>query len=140
MGKAMAKAVGILAIVIGVWVGLTVYLEGVDHAFGGAFGFFAAKPAGAEAEGEADRRPVTDRAAHAFQRAWNKSETRVDDALDEPAADDDEASDDDASNAIRSLRIFVAPRSRVARAGGEYLHRVALTDLLGKQSARVLGS
>lgn len=90
----MAKAFGILAIVIGVWVGLTVYLEGVDHAFGGAFGFFASDPAGAAAD-EDERAPVTDRAAHAFQRAWDKSERRVDDALDQPGGDDYDSSDDD---------------------------------------------
>jgi hypothetical protein len=90
----VAKAFGILAIVIGVWVGLTVYLEGVDHAFGGAFGFFASAPAGAAAD-EEEHAPVTDRAAHAFQRAWDKSERRVEDALDQPGAEDFDGSDDD---------------------------------------------
>ncbi len=90
----MGKVFGILAIVIGAWVGLTVYLEGVDHAFGGAFGFFASEPAGV-AEDESAGRPVTDRAAHAFQRAWDKSEDRVDDALDQPGADGYDGEDDD---------------------------------------------
>lgn len=34
----MGKIFGILMIVMGVWVGLTVYTEGVDRAFGGLFG------------------------------------------------------------------------------------------------------
>jgi hypothetical protein len=89
----VARAFGILAIVIAVWVGLTVYLEGVDHAFGGAFGFFASKPAGAPDEDE--HAPVTDRAAHAFQRAWDKSERRVEEALDQPGAEDFDGGDDE---------------------------------------------
>lgn len=92
----MAKAFGILAIVIGVWIGLTVYLEGTDQAFGGVFAFFASEPAGAD---DANDGPVTSRAAGAFQRAWNSSERRVDDALDQPGAEDYDgghnAADDD---------------------------------------------
>jgi hypothetical protein len=79
----VAKAFGILAILIGIWVGLTVYMEGVDNAFGGAFAFFSSEPAGALAEDEGGHRPVTGRAAHAFQRAYDRSEGRVEDALDQ---------------------------------------------------------
>jgi hypothetical protein len=95
----VAKAFGILLVVIGIWVGLTVYLEGVDEAFGGAFAFFASTPAGALPDDAEGHKPVTRRAAHAFQRAYDRSEGRVEDALehpgseeygDEPAGDGDE--------------------------------------------------
>ncbi len=99
MTTGMGKALGILAIVIGVWVGLTVYLEGVDHAFGGALAFFASDPAGAD---EPDGEPVTSRAAGAFQRAWDKSERRVTDALGDPDDDEDGGDEDDDSDPAAS--------------------------------------
>jgi hypothetical protein len=89
----VAKPLGILLILIGIWVGLTVYQEGVDEAFGGAFAFFGSTPAGSLEADEEGRRPVTRRAAHAFQRAYDRSETRVDEALDEDEAAYDEPGD-----------------------------------------------
>ncbi len=90
----MAKPLGILLIVIGIWIGLTVYLEGVDEAFGGAFAFFSSTPAASLAEDEEGHRPVTKRAAHAFQRAYDRSEGRVEDALDDGPESED--ADEDA--------------------------------------------
>jgi hypothetical protein len=84
----VGKAVGILLMVIGIWVGVTVYLEGVDEAFGGAFAFFSSTPAGSLPEDEEGHRPVTRRAAHAFQRAYDRSEGRVEDALEQPGSEE----------------------------------------------------
>ena len=80
----MSKVLGMLAIVLAIWVGMTVYNEGVDQAFGGIFARFGASQA--DESQQSDDRPVTERAAGAFQRAWNRSEQRVDDILEDPRA------------------------------------------------------
>jgi hypothetical protein len=64
MGRIFALAFIILAI----WAGAEVYTYGVGGAFGGLFSSF---------EAPADR-STPDRAADAFQRAYNTSEERVD--------------------------------------------------------------
>ncbi len=93
----MAKPLGILAILLAIWIGLEVYQEGVDGAFGGAFAFFSSTPAASLEADEEGHRPVTKRAAHAFQRAYDKSEDRVSDALEDGdvESDDDEADEDE---------------------------------------------
>jgi hypothetical protein len=62
----------ILAIAIATWVGLTIYHEGIDRAYGG---FFA--PREIPSWEPAANRPTPDRPEDAFQRAYNKSEGRV---------------------------------------------------------------
>jgi hypothetical protein len=71
----MGRILGIGILALGIWIGLEVYNEGVDGAFGGAFSDVASS---LEAPAE---RSTPDRAADAFQRAYNKSESRVDQAL-----------------------------------------------------------
>jgi hypothetical protein len=63
MGRIFALALLVLA----VWAGAEVYTKGVGGAFGGLLSSF---------ETPADR-TAPDRAADAFQRAWNTSEKRV---------------------------------------------------------------
>jgi hypothetical protein len=73
----VGRILGIGFIVVGIWVGLEVYTEGVAGAFGGLFERLA--PASAfEAPAE---RSTPDRAVDAFQRAYDQSEGRVDRAL-----------------------------------------------------------
>jgi hypothetical protein len=76
----MARLFVILLVVIAIWTGIEVYTRGVDGAFGGVF-----KGVSSELEAPAAR-SSPDRAADAFQRAYNKSETRVDELLREPDA------------------------------------------------------
>ena len=73
----MGRLFAIILIVLGVWVGLEVYTNGVDGAFGGMFADAYEPPA---------TRSAPDRAADAFQRAYNKSEERVDRQLQQPGA------------------------------------------------------
>jgi hypothetical protein len=76
----MGKLIGIILIVVGIWVGMTVYTEGTDQAFGGVFAFFGAS---SSEEPAADARSTPRRAADAFQRAYDKSLERVDRSLGE---------------------------------------------------------
>jgi hypothetical protein len=58
--------------VLAVWTAVEIYTEGLDGAFGGLFAGYAdalEAPAG---------RASPNRATDAFQRAYNKSESRVD--------------------------------------------------------------
>ena len=41
----MQKLIGIVLVVVGVWVGVSIYTEGIDHAFGGLFSRFSSSPA-----------------------------------------------------------------------------------------------
>ncbi len=70
----MRKIFTILLIAVAIWTGLEVYTEGVDGAFGG---LFSRLPSASAVEAPATR-STPDRAADAFQRAYNKSEQRVD--------------------------------------------------------------
>jgi hypothetical protein len=74
----MAKLLKIVLILLCVWTAVEVYTEGVNGAFGGLFAGFD----GSALEAPANR-STPDRAADAFQRAYNKSETRVDAMLEE---------------------------------------------------------
>jgi len=73
----MGKLVGIALIVTAIWVGLTVYTQGTDQAFGGLFARFSDSSA---LEAPATR-STPQRAGDAFQRAYDESEDRVDRAL-----------------------------------------------------------
>jgi hypothetical protein len=75
----MRRILGTGSIVLFLWVALEVYTHGVGGAFGGLFGRFAS----AEALQTPAERSTHDRAADAFQRAYDKSTSRVDQALGE---------------------------------------------------------
>jgi hypothetical protein len=66
----------ILAIAIATWIGLTLYHEGTDRAFGGLFA-----PRELPSWEPAANRSTSDRPEDAFQRAYNTSEDRVHRAL-----------------------------------------------------------
>jgi hypothetical protein len=68
----MGRIFGLILIVCAIWVASEVYTKGLGGAFGGAFA----------REGESPEAVARSRhAAQAFQRAYNKSESRVDTAL-----------------------------------------------------------
>ena len=46
----MAKVLGILVIVLGVWIGMEIFTKGTDEAFGGLFAAGGAREAGTAAE------------------------------------------------------------------------------------------
>jgi hypothetical protein len=67
----MMKVFGILLIVVGVWVGITVFTEGSDKAFGGLF-------AGEKTEGESsDGRPLPARVKEQVTGAYQLQEERT---------------------------------------------------------------
>ncbi len=68
----MGRLFAIIMIVSAIWLGAEVYTKGVDGAFGGFFASAFEAPA---------NRSTPDRAADAFQRAYNKSADRVDQML-----------------------------------------------------------
>ncbi len=76
----MGRLFSILFIVVAIWAAVEVYTEGVGGAFGG---LFSRLPGASSVEAPANR-SSPDRAADAFQRAYNKSEERVDRLLREP--------------------------------------------------------
>lgn len=63
---------GLLLILLCVWTGVEIYTNGTAGAFGGLFSRFS------EDLNAPAQRSTPDRAADAFQRAYNKSEDRVD--------------------------------------------------------------
>ena len=73
----MGKLFAIVLIVVAVWVGLTVYTQGTDQAFGGLFARFS----GSSTLDSPATRSAPHRAGDAFQRAYDESEDRVDRAL-----------------------------------------------------------
>jgi len=70
------RIAGLVFIVVFIWVAVTVYTEGVDRAFGGLFSGFSSGTLDAPAN-----RPTSDRAADAFQRAYDTSTRRVESQL-----------------------------------------------------------
>ena len=67
----MAKAFGILVIVVGIWVGLTVFTEGTDAAFGGLF-------AGSEKEvADGSGQPITRHVEERVNDAYRENEARI---------------------------------------------------------------
>jgi hypothetical protein len=75
----MGRVLGIALFALAVWVGLEFYQHGVDGAFGGLLSGRLEAPA---------QRSTPDRATDAFQRAYNKSETRVEQLLDQPGMEE----------------------------------------------------
>jgi hypothetical protein len=70
----MGKAFGILLIVTAVWVGLEVYTEGVNGAFGGRLAFLG--PEAPQVE-EVEHRWAGERAADAFRGARDRRIDRI---------------------------------------------------------------
>jgi len=69
----VTRLVGIIFLVLGIWIGVEVYTEGIDGAFGGILG------SGTEVS---EARSTPERARDAFQRAYDQSEERVNRQLD----------------------------------------------------------
>jgi hypothetical protein len=67
----MGKVFGILLVVLGIWIGMEVYLKGTDQALGGALGFL--EGSGAEV---GDRRTTPQRAGDAARRAHRVADER----------------------------------------------------------------
>lgn len=78
----LARLLGLALILLCVWTGAEVYMNGTSGAFGGIFARWS-NEFGAPAD-----RSTPDRAADAFQRAWNTSEARVDRALEREGSGD----------------------------------------------------
>jgi hypothetical protein len=74
----MGRIFGILAIVLGLWVGAQVYLQGTERALGGALAFL-----GRGEEESAEPRTTPQRAGDAVQEAHRKAEDRLERALGE---------------------------------------------------------
>ena len=77
----MRKIIAACLLVAAVWVGAEVGHRGVDGAFGGLF----VKPIATNGTQAKPRRTMD-----AFQRAWDKSEQRVNRLLDPPPSTDDD--------------------------------------------------
>jgi hypothetical protein len=76
---------GILAIVLGVWIGAEVMMKGTDQAFGGLFARLGLSNALEKSEGERiDSRTVPVRAADRLRGAYDRGIERVEKQLDEP--------------------------------------------------------
>jgi hypothetical protein len=69
----MGKMFGILMIVVALWVGLEVYQNGTDGAFGGAL---AGLTGSSEERQPGERRPVPQRAGAAVERAHTAANAR----------------------------------------------------------------
>jgi len=76
----MSRLIRMSLIVLVVWFAAEVYTKGVDGAFGGVLS--------SAMEVRTDS-STTDRSADAFQRAYNKSESRVDQQLERGTPGDD---------------------------------------------------
>ncbi len=67
----MGKIYGIALIVVGIWVGMTIYTEGLDNAFGGVFTKLGGEPVGR------DVRPPTERIRDRVQGATDERTERI---------------------------------------------------------------
>jgi hypothetical protein len=76
----MGKLFGILLVVVGIWLGLEVYLNGMQGAFGGAL---ASLGNSADEQAIRDPRSLPQRAGDAVERAHAEAEARLDRMLDE---------------------------------------------------------
>jgi hypothetical protein len=76
----MAKIFGILLVVVGIWLGLEVYQNGIQGAFGGAL---ASLGGSADEQAVRDPRSVPQRAGDAVERAHSEAQERLDRMLDE---------------------------------------------------------
>ena len=68
----MQKIFGILFILVAVWIGIEVYTEGTDRAFGGLFASHSPTPASAQTGG-----PLTDRVHDRVSNAMRTREERT---------------------------------------------------------------
>lgn len=78
----MRKVIALALLVIAVWTAGEVYLHGVGGAFGGLF-FDGVEGSTAVDDAPADQ-TTSHRTMDAFQRAYDKSESRVDKLMDQP--------------------------------------------------------
>ncbi|MBW2244477.1 MAG: hypothetical protein JRH01_21035 [Deltaproteobacteria bacterium] len=76
----MGKAFGLLFIAGLLWVGLEVYTEGTEHAFGGMFASMNTEPLNADSE---DRLSTPKRAGLAVERAHEAANARLERQLGE---------------------------------------------------------
>jgi len=75
----MGKLIAILLMVVAIWVGVTVFTEGADRAFGGLFGGLVGS-----STGDAPANHSTpERARDSVQRAYDESGDRLDRAMGE---------------------------------------------------------
>ena len=70
----MAKIFGILLVVVGIWLGLEVYQNGIQGAFGGAL---ASLDGSADEQAARNPRSVPQRAGDAVERAHSEAEARL---------------------------------------------------------------
>jgi len=76
----VAKIFGMLLVVVGIWLGLEVYQNGIQGAFGGAL---AGLGGSADEQAVANPRSVPQRAGEAVERAHAEAEARLERMLDE---------------------------------------------------------
>jgi hypothetical protein len=69
----MGKMFGILLVVVGIWVGIEVYTQGTQNAFGGALAFLGESSDGDEMQ---DRRTAPQRAGDAVRAAQEEADQR----------------------------------------------------------------
>jgi len=67
----MGKSFGILLIVVAIWVGLTIFNEGTDAAFGGLFA--SSRDEAADESG----RPLPRRVEESVRKAYREQEERI---------------------------------------------------------------
>ena len=90
----MGKAFAILLVVLGVWLGLEIFNNGTEGAFGGIFA------TGGESASSASAEPPAQRIRNRVQKSMKASEARTtsgigdDDELDEVPADEDSGTDE----------------------------------------------
>ena len=74
----MQKLIGIIVIVIGIWVGIEVYTQGVDGAFGGIFASLGGDEAPSQ-QSQPNAAPSTPRAhSSVVQRAGDRVQADID--------------------------------------------------------------
>jgi len=71
---------GILLVVVGIWLGLEVYQNGIDGAFGGAL---ASLGRSADEQAASHPRSVPQRAGDAVRRSHSEAQARLDRMLEE---------------------------------------------------------
>ena len=78
----MGRMLGILAIVLGVWLGVEVMTKGVDHAFGGLFARFGLSERLAPSDGERiDAEDVPVPGARRYRSGFDRAIERADKVL-----------------------------------------------------------
>ena len=76
----MAKIFGILLIVVAVWIGLTIFNEGSDAAFGG---LFASKSQSGQMQLDPTGRPLPRRVEHSVGKAYQEHEKQMNERADD---------------------------------------------------------